>query len=680
RVVRVEGDPENPINRGRLCPKGAASLKVLYHPDRLKVPLKKAGRRGEGKWQEISWSEALDLTANGLLEARERYGPESIAMVHGYAKGLQDSFLARLANALGTPNVATMGQVCHVPRLEASKTTFGFFPVHDFEGLPKCILVWGFNPENTAFHIYNKILDAHEKGCKLMVVDPRRSKLVQRADLWMRVRPGSDLALALGMLNVIISENLFDRGFVEEWTIGFDRLKGHVQQYPPEEVEELTWIDRETIVRAARLYATSKPACIAWGNALDHNVNSFQTGRALSILMAVTGNLEIPGGEIRPPDLPVIRRRSPKLEAWDSLPHSMMERRVDSGHNLLPSFRYILPQNLIKAILKGEPYPIRAAYVQGCNPLLTYSNSQETFRALEGLDFLAVADLFMTPTACLADLVLPVASYLEVDSIISTPASFALRVQQKVTRIGECRSDYEILKDLADRMGLEDHFWANEERCLDSLLEPAGMSFREFREKGIMQGGKRYRVYKERNFDTPSGKVELYSARLEEWGFDPLPGYREIAETPFSDPGISSEYPFLLTSWKVSPFQHSGGRQIDSLRKTHREPLVHVHPGAARELGIEEGDWIVVETKRGKIRQKATLSEILDPRVIGVDYGWWFPEKGPESLYGWGESNINVLTDNRPPFSPEMGSPNLRGISCRITKEGNKGQTLTPQE
>ncbi|MBW1997115.1 MAG: molybdopterin-dependent oxidoreductase [Deltaproteobacteria bacterium] len=676
KVVRVEGDPESPVNKGRLCPKGAASLKYLYHPDRLKVPLKNTGKRGEGKWREISWNEALDLVANGLLEVRERYGTESIAMVHGYAKGLQDSFLARLANALGTPNVATMGQVCHVPRLEASKTTFGFFPLHDFEGLPKCILVWGFNPENTAFHVYNRILEAREKGSKLVVVDPRRTKLAREADLWIRVRPGSDLALALGMLNIIVTENLFDQDFVERWTIGFDTLKDHVQEYAPEKVERLTWVPKETIVRAAQLYATSRPACIAWGNALDHNVNSFQAGRALSILMAVTGNLEIPGGEIRPPDLPVIKRRSPKLEAWESLPRSVMERRVDSENTLLPSFRYVLPQNLVKAILHGVPYPIRAAYVQGCNPLLTYSNSQDTLHAFKRLDFLAVAELFVTPTARLADILLPVASYLEYDSIVSTPASFALQVQQKVTRIGECRSDYEILKGLADRLGLEDYFWANEEMCLDALLEPAGMSFRELKKKGITQGKKRYRVYEEDNFSTPSGKVELYSSRLKEWGFDPLPEYLELPETPFSEPGISSEYPFLLTSWKVYPFQHSGGRQIDTLRKVHPEPLVHIHPEKAKELGIEEGDRVIIETKRGRIRQKAVFSDALDPRVVGVDYGWWFPEKGPDSLYGWDESNVNVLTENRPPFNPEIGSPNLRGISCKVYKEDSESEDL----
>jgi anaerobic selenocysteine-containing dehydrogenase len=195
-----------------------------------------------------------------------------------------------------------------------------------------------------------------------------------------------------------------------------------------------------------------------------------------------------------------------------------------------------------------------------------------------------------------------------------------------------------------------------------------GINFDEFREIGATSGSKEYYHYKLKGFDTPSGKVELVSDRLREWGFDPLPVYREPQETPYSDPELAREYPLIFTSVKSEYYRHSGGRQIKTLRKLHPEPIVYIHPEAAAELGIGEGDWVSVATKRGSIRQKAVFSEEIDPKVVGVDYGWWFPEKGAEVQYGWRESNLNILTDNKPPFNREFGSTHLRGILCKISK------------
>jgi anaerobic selenocysteine-containing dehydrogenase len=507
-----------------------------------------------------------------------------------------------------------------------------------------------------------------EHGAKLMVINPTTIDGAERADLWLKPRPGTDLALALGMMNVIINEGLYDKAFVKQWAVGFDQLRDHVQSYAPEKVAEITWVPAELIGQAARFYASSKPACLQWGNAIDHGVNSFQTARALCILRAITGNLEVPGGDAR--WLPTaVDPLAPGLTLPERLSPEMRQRRVTPTGKLLPIFPDVLPQDVIKAILHKDPYPIRVAYVQGCNPLITYSHAQETRRALLKLDFLAVADMFLTPTAGLADVVLPVATYLEFDGIVAPAYSIPVAlVQQGVTRLGECASDYEILRDLARKLGLGEYFWDTQEQCLDAILAPSGLSFDELRKVGALIGSRQYRAYQSQGFPTPSGKVELYSSHLKEWGFDPLPTYHEGPETPYSAPELAQEYPLVLTSGKRGCYRHSGGRQIASLRGSRPEPLTYIHPDTAGRLGIADGDWVHIETKRGRIKQKAILSPDIDPRVVKVDYAWWFPEDGAADLYGWAKSNINVLTDNQPPFNPEVGASNMRGLLCRVYK------------
>jgi len=532
-------------------------------------------------------------------------------------------------------------------------------------------MVWGKNLDATLHHAYKRLIDAVEKGSKLLVVDPREIELAEKADLWLQPRPGSDLALALGMLYVIIHEELVEKVFVEKWTTGFSRLKDHTLDYPPERIEKITWVPAKKIRQAARIYAKHTPSCIQWGNAIDHGPNSFQKARAICILRAITGNVGVPGGEIQPLSLPLFGRRSPELELTEKMPLNTWEKRVGADMKVLPMIRYVQPESIIKAIIDQYPYPIRALYIQGANPLLSYTNAQKTYKALRELDFLAVADMFMTPTAALADMVLPVASYLEFDSIVTPPYSYPMTlIQQKVTRIGECRSDYEILAGLAKKLDLGEYFWEREAQCLDYVLRPTGLSFEEFKKIAIIPGSRQYRNYEKEGFETASGKVEIYSSRLDEWGFDPLPTYHEPPETPYSEPGLAEKYPLILTTWKPAPYRHSGGRQVNALRRKHPEPVVYIHPETAERTGIHEGDWVYIETNRGSIQQKARLTKGIDPKVIGVDYAWWFAEKGVSSLYGWAEANVNILIDDRPPYSPEMGTTNLRGILCRISTGG----------
>lgn len=671
RILGIAGDPESPINKGHLCQKGRAGLEYLHHPDRLKKPLLRVGPRGSGRWQEISWDEALGRVAEGLDRNRSAFGPEGLVFIRGSFKGgYEGAYLARLANVLGAPNIASMAPVCYVPRVFGSQMTFGYNPVPDYDCPPQGLLVWGANLAETRSGEHQDTIRALDQGAVLMVVDPRKTVLADRADVHLPILPGSDLILALAMIRVIIEEGLYDKPFVEKWCEGFEALRDQVRPFSPQWAAPLTGLEAAAIEKAARLYAQSRPAVIQVGNAIDHSPHNFQIARALAILRALTGNLGVPGGELQTIPPPVLPMGSSALDLRDKLPEELRDRRLNARDGLLPLAFYSLPQTITRAILEEDPYPVRFAYIQGGNPLLTYPNARRTFEALKGLDFLVVADLFLNPTAALADVVLPAASCFEYDAVIAPPYYPVVQVQQQLARVGECRSDYAMIEGLARRLGLGEFFWEREQECLDFILKPAGLHFDEFRQIGVLVGRKAYRHYENGGFATPSKKVELFSGRLAAWGFDPLPGYRPSPETGPDPEKHNVEYPLVLTSWKVEEFRHSGNRQMETLRAGHPEPVVWLHPETAGPLGIREGESVWIETPSGRIMQKARVTAALRPGVAGVDYGWWFPEKGLACGYDWASANINVLTDDRGEWGKEMGTPRLRGQACRIIREG----------
>ncbi len=302
KIVRVEGDPDSPLNQGTMCAKGIAQVERLNHPDRLRYPLKRAGAKGEGRWERISWEEALSTIAQKIQENIDRGEQRAIAFAQGTPKGLELYMMIRLANLLKVPHVATPGSICHMPRETAAVITCGFFPVPDYDHPPALVLVWGSNlfQTNEEGVIGSQLRRALDRGAKLITIDPRRTLLASRADLWLQPRPGSDLALALGMLKVIVEEGLYDARFVQDWTVGFEELRVLLQEYPLPRVSTLTWVSEDKIAAAARLYAGTRPACIQWGNALEHNINSVQTARALMILKAVTRESGCAGWECKP--------------------------------------------------------------------------------------------------------------------------------------------------------------------------------------------------------------------------------------------------------------------------------------------------------------------------------------------------------------------------------------------
>jgi anaerobic selenocysteine-containing dehydrogenase len=668
RITKIEGNPDFPTNHGAMCSRGLAFPQLVYHPDRVTHPLQRVGKRGEGKWQQISWEEALDTIAAKYKKIKKNYGAEAIALGYGTGRNYE-GFLYRFANLLGTPNVLTAGHMCYGPRVATSGIINGKLTLCDYENNPGCVIVWGNNVviSNGDEYTGENLTKALSRGTKLIVVDPRLTYLAGRADVWVQLRPGTDAALALGMANVIINEELYDKDFVEKHVYGWDEFVERVKEYPAEKVEEITWVPTEKIKEAARLYAQTKPATIQWGCAIEQNINCTDSIRALVALMAITGNLDVPGGNVSPespPWLPVS-----KFAMHHNLPPEQRAKRLGgSTYKLADRIAVITPKVVWDAILTGKPYPVKAVQIHGSNPVITRSNASEVYRALSQLEFLVVADFFLTPTAELADIVLPAATWLEMEDIGDYwKRQNYIYPRTKIVQVDECWSDHQIFLELGKRLGQGAYWQENVEADLDYILEPMGLTWQEFRRLDYYKIGQEYRKYKKEGFRTPTGKVELYSTIMEKWGYDPLPNYLEAPESPVSKPEMVKEYPYILITGARSPvFFTSEHRMIDWLREIVPDPIVEIHPEVAGKLGINNGQWVFIESPRGRIKQRAKLTTGIDPRVVAAQYGWWFPEiKNPG--HGWQESNVNMLTDNDPSgYDSAMGADNLRVLMCKI--------------
>ncbi|MBI5740224.1 MAG: molybdopterin-dependent oxidoreductase [Nitrospirae bacterium] len=674
KLIKVKGDPESPLSRGWMCVKGLRTPEIVNHPDRLKTPLKRTGKRGEGKWAEITWENALDEVADRLDAIRRESGPESIALGQGTGRH-HYMHVVRFANALGTPNWYEPGLAqCFIPRITVSHLTYGGHVVGDYYGnvAPKCIMFWGHNPlvssaDGKLAIAFKRALD---KGAVGIAIDPRRSETARKCAMWLPVRPGTDDALALAMINVIINEGLYDREFVEKWTFGFEKLKNHIAGNTPEWAEKITWLPAAQIAKAARTYASHKPAILEWGLAIEQNVNTLQTVRAIAILRALTGNIDIPGGDVIGMN---IIRTYPTLR--NKLPRGMIKKRLGAeDYKLLGGWRAFMPSahipTLFNAMRTGDPYRVRALLVFGNNPLTTVANSREVYESLQKLDLLTVTDLFMTPTAAIADYVFPAAYWPEVEQVIGYPlvAENMVMAQKGVVQTAQCRQDEWIIDELSERLKLPD----SDKRLKDIMdyqLSPLGITYQELKEKGYVYPPHQYRKHEKGGFRTSNGKVELYSKSLEKMGYDPLPSYKEPPESPLQTPELLGEFPYVLTTGsRRTEFFHSEHRQIESLRKRRPNPQVEIHVDTARQHGIQHGEWVKISSPRGSIRMQATVTEDINPNVINIEHGWWFPEKAAPDFGVW-ESNANILTNNAPPYDPAFGSYQLRGLLCRIEKE-----------
>ncbi|MBN2719965.1 MAG: molybdopterin-dependent oxidoreductase [Proteobacteria bacterium] len=710
RIKRVTVDTRAPVVPGGHCVRPALAKAYQEHPFRLDFPMKRKGARGEGRWEPIPWDQALDEIAGKLADLKARYGPETIATSSGTGRGAWEFAKTRFMNLFGSPNRFGAVTVCYGPRIMVWLATFGGTLVADRrEGVTRLVTLWGRNPHEGGPHTWHSFLKAKKAGIATMVVDSRFTEPARQADLWVPIRPGTDAALALGMMHIILREGWHDAGFVENFTVGFEDLKKRVRDYPPERVCSICGLSPEKLVDTARFFAARQPSNITIGVASEHSPpNSIQAVRAINVLLAVCGSVDTPGGmliaspsegfitdaamelnealpdEQRAKQIGADRFRFLSYPGWE-----LVEREVRKkwGENH-PAGVYLTCMAhaplTFRAMLTGKPYPVRGLLVSGSNPLLAYANTKLVYEALMSLDLLVTLDLTWTPTAGISDYVLPAACWLERPDM----GNFSSIGAYPLVQLGEAAlpafvdgrydryDDYRFWRELGCRLGQEgswpqetfDQVWEYRmekifrERNVESV---AGFVRQKRWEKGQVEAG-----VCAGGLATASGKVEIKSSVLQALGYDPLPSYTE----PQEPEGEWKKYPLLnLSGVRTMPYHHSEYRHVEEFRRMHPDPIVEIPVDTARKKGIVDGDWVWIETPVGRCRQRARLVTTLPPDCITTQHGWWFPEKpaASPSLYGLWESNINLTTDDDPEkCDPISGGWPFKGqyMRCRIRK------------
>ena len=763
RFVALNPDPRHPTGKA-LCAKGRAAPELVYHQERLLYPLKRTRPKGDPDpgWQRISWEEALTLTANNLKRFAAEDGPQSVVFsaASPSTTAIDDSakWIERLMRAYGSPNLCSAMELCGWGRFLAPVYTFGtsvpgnYMPDLERAG---CILYWGFNPNLAWLSQATNTMAARRRGARMIVVDPRRTGIAKKADIWLQVRPGSDGALALAMTQVMIANDWYDRHFVREWTNGpllvradngrllraanlfpgasdeqftawneaegrpvlydpaagtydndpeklalmgeylvdtsqgrlacrpvFDHVAALCERYAPEKAEAICGVSQDEIRNAARLLWESRPVAYYTWSGIEMQSNATQIVRAIAQLYTMTGSFDAPGGNVLFQPVPT---RNVVSEGLPPMGRDIRALGL-SKRPLGPSrWHHVTSDELYRGIVDHDPYKVRGLVGFGANLLLSHADGKRGRNALSKLDFYVHADLFMNPTAELADVVLPVTSPFESEGLkigfeISQEAQSFVQLRQRVVEPrGDARSDMEIVFDLATRLGLGDYFWDGDiEAAYRYQLGPSGVTVDELRKNpgGVQTGLEtHYRKYSEaangtaRGFHTPTRKIELYSEAMLAHGYGPLPDYEEPLVSPSSRPDLVQRYPMILTCAKNTVFCESQHRALPSLRSKSRDPEVEMHPAAADERGIEEGDWVTIETPQGSVRARARFDELLDPGVVCGQHGWWqaCTEIGAPGYdpFGAEGANFNLIIGNSA-IDPVSGSVPHRAYLCQI--------------
>lgn len=689
--VIIKATDERPW-RANLCIKGVHAPQGFSHPNRVLHPLKRVGERGEGKWQQVTWDEALDDIAARLSKIIDEHGPEALAVSASSSNLQTDHGLTRrFMNLLGAPNWISGVSLCMGNTSAVNRMVYGWYPYPDYNQT-NCIVLFGHDPKPHSWtSVYNSIRRAQDRGAKLIVVDPRLSESAKRADVWLPLKPGTDAAMCFGWIKVILDEGLYDEDFVERWTVGFDDFRKRVDEFPLERVSQITGVSADLIAQAARMYATSGPSVIPWTPITDQQRNSTSAIRLHCSLRAICGYLDVPGGEVFHGLHPDIVCES-DIELHHELPPA--KRALQLGADQYPVFTYrgmeplreptkrvwgrewvnliggnymAHPSAVFRAMRDGVPYPVKAFFALGNNVLMSYANMRQSYDALMNQDLVVVFEQFRTPTAQLADYILPGDSWLERNALNDSLGWMSVvRPSQKVVEPpGDCRGVLDIWHGLAHRMGLGEHFpWATSEELLDHRLERLGMKYEEFSEKHPYHFPKGdSRKYERTGFATPSGKVELRSGVLEGLGFDPLPYWRE-------GPPPDDRFPLtMFIGVREDEYFQTGHRHITKLRKRNTEPCFFVSPRDAEAAGVHHGDWAEVVTVLGRVKARVEIQPEMPVGVVRVPHGWWQPEReeGDGSLSGaWEFADAQICPDDPDHVDLEQGVPQFKGVACRL--------------
>lgn len=769
RFTALGPDPAHPTGRA-VCVKGKAAPRILEHPDRLLHPRRRTRPKGAADpgWEPIGWDEALDITASRLRQIADESGPESVVFGSSSpsTSALSESvdWITRLRRAFGSPNFTCSMELCGWGRYLASTYTFGapvpgaFMPDLDRAG---CILYWGYNPSVSRLVHATATVDAVNRGARLIVVDPRRTGLAAKADHWLQVRPGTDTALALGLVHVMLDRGWFDEDFVRRWTnapllvrvdtgrllraedIGgadgghvawdlvsstpvvhgaagssydvdegrlalsgivevatpsgavscrpvLEHLRRHCEEMTPEATEAITGVSVDVLVDTARTLWTSRPVAFYTWSGLEQHSNTTQMIRGVNVLYALTGCLDAPGGNVLFSPVP-----TNPIDGFDLLDRDQRSRAIGLHNRPLgpAGFEFVTGEDLCIAALDHQPYRARALVNFGSNLVMAHGDSARVRDALAALDFFVHSDIFPSPTADLADIVLPVASPFETEALrvgfeVSQAAAGHVQLRRPVVAPrGEARSDLQIVFDLAVRLGLGDHFWQGDLHAAWShQLAPSGITLDALRAepRGIsLDLPTRHRKHEGRGgFRTPTGLVELYAEALADGGYPALPTFVEPPLSPRSRPDLARDYPLVLTCAKPLRFCETQHRQVAELRRAVPDPVVEVHPDTAAARDIGAGDWVLISTPHGEVRARARLNAGLAADVVCAQHGWWqgcaeldLPDADP---FDPGGVNLNLVL-RQTPSDPVSGSQPLRASLCDIAPVG-AGRPAQPSE
>jgi anaerobic selenocysteine-containing dehydrogenase len=804
RVIKIEGNPEDPMNRGALCAKGMAGIQALYHPNRMKYPFKRVGQRGEGKWQRISWDEALEIIAKQLIETKQKYGAETVFYTYGGggSPGGGSEAQRKFLNVYGSPNGFEPGQAqCHTPRDEGYRFTLGYSEQYSIadsrcqelyfpeDNQSKCLVIWGTTPAYHAPAGSGRCLaELRARGVQTINIDPRLTPDAAKADIWLPIRPGTDTALMLAWMKYIMDEGLDDKEFLIKWsnapflvdvdtklflresdvtaggsadvymvwdektgsakawpfpwdeqvqpalyatgTVGdkdcktaYQLLKERVDEYTIEKAAEICWLPADKIRAAVDMYATNRPSSIILGLPIEHNITAWPASRAGVMLDVMLGNIEIPGVVAqRFKSLPRTGGSGGTFKSWLP-PEQQLKRLGVAEHKMILSREACHPPTLFNAILTGKPYKPRVWLERSGNKLATLGNVNMVYEAIKQLDFIVHMYMYPTSFSTYADILLPATEWLETNYPVAE--CNVLFARQAVVRLWENRDQIMAWPALAWKMaelgdadfikacdpnamsGSDWAFASSEEELLDKMVGSLKLTWNEFKEKAPitpipLEEWRDYQVYakidpdtgKPKGFPTATQKCEIYSEDTIIVGrtgipqaaslksryspiplppaskdYDPLPYYLEPSESPYSTPDIANEYPLIFTSGRVPFYHHATLRNIPYLRELYPVPEMWINPITAEGLGITSGNWVWIESLRGKTRAKALVTEGILPGVVYMER-FWFPElpEADPSAYGWREMNVNVLTKTDPPYNPEVGTYTLRAFQVKVYK------------
>lgn len=685
---------EHPSNA--VCPRGMMAQEVVYSPDRILYPQQRSGPRGSGEFQRIGWDQAYDDMVGNLGKVAAKYGPEAVGMYTGrgnFEFALNEMFapagtVTSSANAVlfpfGSPNTTGVGSLCYVSYgMIAPRACFGEYSMNMKDDLDQAdlILIWGANPITDSSPINIRHLkQAQRRGARIIVIDHRRSETARATGAdWIGVRPGTDGALALAAIHVLLDEGLYDAEFAANWTHGFKELRDYVRAFTPERAAEITWTSPDQIRDLARAVACARGCSILTYTGLEYSNSGVQAIRALWTLQALAGHLDVPGGKLF------------KMRERTRTARLLTEPPADApkpiGAEEYPIYHEVRNEGhgalWPRAILEGKPYPLRALIVAGSSLITSWPNPKQWRRALAALDYLVIVNRFPTADAAFADIILPAATYFEIESYMLYDDRVQLR-QKTVEPRGEARNDYLIFAELAERLGYGHRWPQSEEAMIRYALEGTGvtlealranpkgvpihnppMQYRKYETGGLREDGKP-------GFNTPTGKFEITSEWLRQHGFNALPVYTEPSEGPLARPDLTEPlrstqdeaYPLVFNSGARSQWAfRSQHHNIPSLVKKHPHPLVHMHTDDAAARGIADGDEVAVVSPRGEVRFHALVNDDIVPGVVEANMGGG----GPIGPQAWQLSNVNDLTDfeNRDPIS---GFPVFKALLCDVKR------------